>query len=1185
MSALKPLIILLVILMSAEANFGSDCYLPLFGAPGHFQNGGHTVRIAIADFNNDGHPDIAATAHDNQRVGVFLGNSAGFFAQSVWMPAGRFSVPVVAGDFNRDGNQDLAVGSSDGTVWIYLGDGTGHFSIPTQYPDGPGEAYEIVAADFDTDGQLDLAIGHQFGGLSIMKGDGSGGFSHIATYLADMGPVRVASADFNNDGKIDLITSNAHTASASILLGNGLGAFSVSSFGIPYSNANNGFAIADFNLDGKLDLVATNNDTSVTIFFGDGAGNFIRGADINSGAAFGPVAGDFNVDGKMDVAVTNGNIDRLSIIFGDGNGGFSAPSNFPTGRGPGYPYVYDLTGDHLPDIVMPDYYGQDLTVSINNGHLTRDVDPPLVYYTPNIQTYATTPAGASVPFQIGAMDNSGLPPSLECDKASNSLFPLGSTSVTCVAIDSCDNRSPNFSFMVSVICSPLNLSPLGDLQVAATEPSGAVVNYNSIDGVASVNFSIPSGSHFPIGTSHVTYTVTELCGNTVNGSFNVTVVDEPPVLTVPGDIPDSSSTSAGRVVTYVASATDTVSGNLPVNCNHPSGTTFPIGQTVVTCTATDSAGNATTRSFTVFMSLCLGCTVPTFAPAAFYSAGGSTGYIVNGDFNEDGYPDLVTSGPRSPWDSGGPVNILINAGNGSFGPPIGLGIDNGKGIAVADFNRDGHLDLVVADNSSYALVIFYGNGHGEFSAPLYNYALGGFGTAMLATGDFNADGKPDILAGLGMYGNWPAAVLLGDGVGLSDTPVSFGDGNWTDGVSAVAADFNGDGKLDFFVDENNQPVLGFGDGHGGFSTQSFSTGSYFISAADFNGDGKADLVTDRGTLYFSDGTTFNEGQTYPLNATVVQATNVNGDGKIDIVSDKGVMPGNGAGNFGFMQDFPAFSDSVNDLTIADFNHDGKPDVAVIKNDGTVAIRLNTSFQTAVGADSIVVVNNTSFTFDNVTSGGATSVTPIDPASVGQVPGGFSVSDSVAYEIATTATFTGSVTLAFKVPGPISQADFNSLAILHNVNGNLVDVTAATPPRDYASLTIYATTNSFSPFYLARKGAHIKSLFDQAKAFKSGSTIPIKLQVLNANNANQSSANTALVTRDLRLMSANTMAPIQDSGNANPDYTFRYDPTLGGAGGGYIFNLSTKGLAAGQYVLSFYVGSDHSFFYTVKFEVK
>ena len=241
--------------------------------------------------------------------------------------------------------------------------------------------------------------------------------------------------------------------------------------------------------------------------------------------------------------------------------------------------------------------------------------------------------------------------------------------------------------------------------------------------------------------------------------------------------------------------------------------------------------------------------------------------------------------------------------------------------------------------------------------------------------------------------------------------------------------------------------------------------------------------------------------------------------------------------------------------------------------------------TETGSNVTVLTDAATFTFDNVSTPGTTSVSSIDPATVGQVPGGFAVSNSVAYEIGTTATFTGSVTLAFKVPGPISQTDFNSLAILHNVNGALVDVTATTPARDYSTLTIYATTSSFSPFYLARRGPHINPLFDQTKAYKSGSTIPVKLQLLSASNSNLSSSGTALVARDLKLMSGNTTAPVVDSGNSNPDSTFRYDPTIGGTGGGYIFNLSTRGLAPGQYVLSFYVGSDRSFIYTVKFEVK
>lgn len=237
--------------------------------------------------------------------------------------------------------------------------------------------------------------------------------------------------------------------------------------------------------------------------------------------------------------------------------------------------------------------------------------------------------------------------------------------------------------------------------------------------------------------------------------------------------------------------------------------------------------------------------------------------------------------------------------------------------------------------------------------------------------------------------------------------------------------------------------------------------------------------------------------------------------------------------------------------------------------------------TGSGENVVVQTAGADLTFSQVTTTGTTTVSPKDPAEIGEVPGGFAVSNSVAYEISTTAAFSGPVTLAFKVPGPISQADFNSLAILHNENGTLVDVTATTPPRDYSTLTIYATTNSFSPFYLARRGPHIKPLFNQTKAYKAGSTVPIKLQVRDASDNNVSSSNLALTARDLRLFSGNTLAPLADSGNANPNYAFRYDPTLQG----YIFNLSTKRLAPGQYVLSFYAGTDRSFFYTVKFEIR
>jgi len=249
------------------------------------------------------------------------------------------------------------------------------------------------------------------------------------------------------------------------------------------------------------------------------------------------------------------------------------------------------------------------------------------------------------------------------------------------------------------------------------------------------------------------------------------------------------------------------------------------------------------------------------------------------------------------------------------------------------------------------------------------------------------------------------------------------------------------------------------------------------------------------------------------------------------------------------------------------------------------VLLSPVISTPSGSNVSVQSGGTTLTFSNVTSAGTTSVTPIDPATVGQVPGGFAISGSVSYSISTTATFSGPVTLAFKVPGPISQTDFNNLSILHNdpILG-LVDVTASTPPRDYANLLIYATTNSFSPFYLARRGNHVVPLFNESGVYKLGSTIPVKLQMLDANNQNISSSNLLVQARNLRLLSANVSGPAVSSGNANADNNFRFDSTIGGSGG-YIYNLSTKGLTRGVYSLSFFVGADRTFLYVVTFEIK
>lgn len=232
-------------------------------------------------------------------------------------------------------------------------------------------------------------------------------------------------------------------------------------------------------------------------------------------------------------------------------------------------------------------------------------------------------------------------------------------------------------------------------------------------------------------------------------------------------------------------------------------------------------------------------------------------------------------------------------------------------------------------------------------------------------------------------------------------------------------------------------------------------------------------------------------------------------------------------------------------------------------------------------------DNASLNFSNVTTPGTVSVTPIaDPATAGEVPGGFAISDTAAYEITKDANlqFTGAVTTCFSVSTINDFVEFSNLRVLHrelNITTNQYELVDRTTSSDFSTRTICATTTSFSPFYIARVGNKIRSLFDRSRAHRAGSTVPVKVQLLNASGANISSAATQLTARGLRMIGGNTTSAVIDSGNANPDSNFRYDSSLGG----YIFNLSTRGLAAGRYVLSFYAGGDRSFFYSLEFEVR
>jgi hypothetical protein len=242
------------------------------------------------------------------------------------------------------------------------------------------------------------------------------------------------------------------------------------------------------------------------------------------------------------------------------------------------------------------------------------------------------------------------------------------------------------------------------------------------------------------------------------------------------------------------------------------------------------------------VSVLLGKVDGTFAPQVTYATGLGPLAIATGDFNGDGNLDLaVTNGDctlqilRPPVCNGSTVSILLGNGDGTFRPHLDYpGGNQPSSVAAADFNGDGKLDLAISSAMSGAVSVLLGNGDGTFQAPL-GYAASGSQSVILdalIAADFNGDGKLD----LAVAGS-EVSVLLGNGNSTFQAPL-----NSPGGAPLGTADFNGDGKLDLFAGGD---VL-LGNGNGTFVLYATYPSGSAAAAADLNGDGKPDLVVAQG---------------------------------------------------------------------------------------------------------------------------------------------------------------------------------------------------------------------------------------------------------------------------------------------------------------------------------------------------
>ncbi|MBD2653561.1 VCBS repeat-containing protein [Synechocystis sp. FACHB-383] len=283
-------------------------------------------------------------------------------------------IAVTLGDFNGDGFLDIATAKNNENVSLLLNNGDGTFGTPnfTFLSIGGTNPFAIAAGDFNDDGDLDLVTANRNNNsVSVLIGNGNGGFT-ATNFAAGSNPIDVTVGDFNNDGNLDIATVKDAASEVSLLLGNGNGTFGGASFFNLNIGGTDPFAIAagDFNNDGNLDLVTANrNNNSVSVLIGNGSGGF---TPTNFNAGTNPIdvtVGDFDNDGNLDIATAkdNGNV---SVLFGNGGGAFGGIIFLNTTGTPSSIGVGDFNNDGNLDIVTTSNSNNNVSLLLGNGDRT-----------------------------------------------------------------------------------------------------------------------------------------------------------------------------------------------------------------------------------------------------------------------------------------------------------------------------------------------------------------------------------------------------------------------------------------------------------------------------------------------------------------------------------------------------------------------------------------------------------------------------------------------------------------------------------------------------------------------------------------------------------------------------------------------------------------------------------------------
>lgn len=362
---------LFLVLLAAQGLFA-----PAPGSP--IAVDGAPQNVVCGDLNQDRNIDLITANGLNNNVTVLLGDGRGGFRKApgspVPVPGGTLEMALA--DFNGDGRLDLASASHDSfDIAVLLGNGRGGFDPAPGSPfaataGGKPHTHGLAAVDANGDRRADLlAVNNEENSVAVLLGDGHGRFSRAAGSPFKVGPspYPLATGDVNSDGRLDIVTPAAFSKdrNVTLLLGDGRGGFTRATSS-PFTAAPNPYfaALVDINGDRRPDIITSHNAAELlTVLLGDGRGGFraMAGSPFSLGArAWQLAAADVNLDGHADVVAAAD--ENIRILLGDARGFSGAPIAFPAGRGVWRFCMADLNGDGRSDIAAASLATKSVTV-------------------------------------------------------------------------------------------------------------------------------------------------------------------------------------------------------------------------------------------------------------------------------------------------------------------------------------------------------------------------------------------------------------------------------------------------------------------------------------------------------------------------------------------------------------------------------------------------------------------------------------------------------------------------------------------------------------------------------------------------------------------------------------------------------------------------------------------------------